>query len=204
VRRTSMALVLLTMLVAACGSGGATTTVQSSSTPPSGTQTLATQTATQAAASSTGAAASTTSSAASSAASGPTACSLITQAEASAALGDTVAPGVAPVAGENTCVFSGPVLKLTSVQIAIIGAAEFTPDQQSVPSSFTVTPATGIGDAAYYKKLFLPNAGGEFLMELSVKKGPVMFTITILDHSAADAPLMAGEKTLALAALGRI
>jgi hypothetical protein len=41
-------------------------------------------------------------------------------------------------------------------------------------------------------------------MELSVKKGPVMFTVTILDHSAADAPLMAGEKTLALAALGRI
>ena len=199
-RRTSIVLVLMTMLMAACGGAGATTTVQSSSTPPSGTQTLATQTATQAAASSAGASAS----ASSSAASGPTACSLITQAEASAALGDTVSPGVAPVAGENTCVFSGPVLKLNSVQIAIISAAEFTPDQQSVPSSFTVTPATGIGDAAYYKKLFLPNTGGEFLMELSVKKGAVMFTITILDHGAADAPLMAGEKTLALAALGRM
>jgi hypothetical protein len=139
-----------------------------------------------------------------SALSGPAACSLLTADEATAALGDPVSAGVAPVAGQNTCVFSGPVLKLNSVQIAMIAAAEFTPTQQSVPSSFTVTPASGIGDAAYYKKLFLPNTGGESLMELSVQKGQVTFTITVLDHAKDDAFLMAAEKTLALAALTRI
>jgi hypothetical protein len=200
VRRTSIVLLFMTALMAACGGGGTVATLQFSATPVAGTQTLATQTPTQAAASATGAAGSPSGSAASA----PVACSLLTVAEASAALGDTVSPGVAPVAGENTCVFSGPVLKLTSVQIAIISAAEFTPTQASVPSSFTVTPVSGIGDAAYYKQLFLPNTGGEFLMELSVQKGQTMFTITVLDHSATDTTLMAAEKTLALAAVGRI
>ena len=200
-RRTWIGLALAMGLVAACGGSAATGSLQASGTPAGGTQAVATQTAaTQTATGATTATGSPTGSAAS----GPIACSLLTADEATAALGDPVAPGVAPVAGQNTCVFSGPVLKLNSVQIAIIDPAEFTPTQASVPSSFTVTQATGIGDAAYYKKLFLPNSGGESLMELSVKKGQVEFTITVLDHSKADDFLMAAEKTLALAAVGRI
>lgn len=195
-RKTWIVLAFALGLVAACGGSGATGSPQASGTPTGGTQSATTQPSTGA----TGA----TGSPAGSASSGPIACSLITAAEAAIALGDPVSPGVAPVAGENTCVFSGPVLKLNSVQIAIIAPAEFTPTQQSVPSSFTVTPVTGIGDAAYYKKLFLPNTGGESLMELSVKKGQVQFTITVLDHAKDDAYLMAAEKTLALAAVGRI
>ena len=189
----------MTGLVAACGGSATIGSLQASRTPAGGTQTGASQ----AAASATGTTAA-SGSATGSAQSGPIACSLITTAEASAALGDTVAAGVAPVAGENTCVFSGPVFKLTSVQIAVIALAEFTPTQASVPSSFTVTQAPGIGDAAYYKKLFLPNTGGESLMELSVLKGQTAFTITVLDHAATDSTLMAAEKTLALAAVGRI
>jgi hypothetical protein len=191
VRRTWIGLALVMGLVAACGGSAATGSLQAG-----GTQAGATQTAT--------AATTATGGPTGSAASGPIACSLLTADEAAAALGDPIAPGVAPVAGQNTCVFSGPVLKLNSVQIAIIDPAEFTPTQVSVPSSFTVTQATGIGDAAYYKKLFLPNSGGESLMELSVKKGQVEFTITVLDHAKTDDFLMAAEKTLALAAVGRI
>jgi hypothetical protein len=203
VRKNWLVLALVAGLVAACGGSAATGSLQASGTPAAGTQTGASQ----AAASATGttaASGSATGSATGSAQSGPIACSLITTAEASAALGDTVAAGVAPVAGENTCVFSGPVFKLTSVQIAVIALAEFTPTQASVPSSFTVTQAPGIGDAAYYKKLFLPNTGGESLMEISVLKGQTAFTITVLDHAATDSTLMAAEKTLALAAVGRI
>jgi hypothetical protein len=193
-------------LVAACGGSAATGSLQASGTPAGGTPAGGTPAGgTQAGAPQTATAATTaTGGPTGSAASGPVACSLLTADEAAAALGDPVAPGVAPVAGQNTCVFSGPVLKLNSVQIAIIDPAEFTPTQASVPSSFTVTQATGIGDAAYYKKLFLPNTGGESLMELSVKKGQVEFTITVLDHAKADDFLMAAEKTLALAAVGRI
>jgi hypothetical protein len=201
VRKTWIVLAFALGLVAACGGSAATGTLQANGTPAGGTPTGGTQSATTQTAT---AAAGATGSPTGGASSGPIACSLITAAEAAVALGDPVSPGVAPVAGENTCVFSGPVLKLNSVQIAIIAPAEFTPTQQSVPSSFTVTPVTGIGDAAYYKKLFLPNTGGESLMELSVQKGQVTFTITVLDHAKDDAYLMAAEKTLALAAVGRI
>jgi hypothetical protein len=195
-RRTWIGLAFALGLVAACGGSAATGTLQANGTPAGGTQSPTTQ----AAASASGATGSPTGGAPS----GPIACSLLTAEEAAIALGDPVSPGVAPVAGQNTCVFSGPVLKLNSVQIAVIAPEEFTPTQQSVPSSFTVTPVTGIGDAAYYKKLFLPNTGGESLMELSVQKGQVTFTITVLDHAKDDAYLMAAEKTLALAAVGRI
>jgi hypothetical protein len=200
VRKTWIVLAFALGLVAACGGSAATGTLQANGTPTGGTPTGTQSATTQPSTGATGA----TGSAAGSALSGPIACSLITAAEAAAALGDPVSPGVAPVAGQNTCVFSGPVLKLNSVQIAMIDEAEFTPTQQSVPSSFTVTPVTGIGDAAYYKKLFLPNTNGESLMELSVQKGQVTFTITVLDHAKDDAYLMAAEKTLALAAVGRI
>ena len=199
-RRSWIGLTLAMGLVTACGGTAATASLQASGTPLGATQTATAQSG--ATATPTGAVTAGTPGA--SALSGPAACSLLTADEATAALGDPVSAGVAPVAGQNTCVFSGPVLKLNSVQIAMIAAAEFTPTQQSVPSSFTVTAATGIGDAAYYKKLFLPNTGGESLMELSVQKGQVTFTITVLDHAKDDAFLMAAEKTLALAALTRI
>jgi hypothetical protein len=183
--------VLAAGMVAACGSSAATTG------PQAGVTTAATVAASQAAA------AGTPGTPTGGAPSSPVACSLLTAAEATAALGRPVSAGVAPVPGENTCVFSGPVMDLTSVQIAVIDPAEFTPAQVSVPSSFTVTPAPGVGDAAYFKKLWLPNTGGESLIELSVQKGQVFFTVTIVDHSASDVRLMEAEKTLALAAAGR-
>ena len=40
-------------------------------------------------------------------------------------------------------------------------------------------------------------------MELRVRKGQTTFTITVLDHARADF-LRTAEKTLALAAVGRI
>jgi hypothetical protein len=204
-RRVTLLLVLVSAFGGACGGSGTTGVpggalgtvpgITSTSTSPAGAPdaTAATPSAAASAATSAGGAPDS-----------PVACSLITQAEAAAALGYAVAAGTAPVAGQNTCVFSGPVMKLNSVQVAVVAPEEFTPDRASVAGSFTITPTAGVGDVAYYEKIFLPNTGGESSIQLSVKKGATIFVINVLDHARGDAFLMAAEKTLALAAVTRV
>jgi hypothetical protein len=205
-RKTLAMIAVVAGLVAACSGSGATGSLQPGGTPAGAPQAAGTPAgatpagATQAATGATGA----TGSPVGGAPSSPTACSLITQAEAAAALGYPVAAGTAPVPGENTCDFSGPIDKLNFVEVGVVDPAEFLPTRASVPGSFTVTPASGIGDEAYYQKDFLPNTGGETSIELSVRKGQIVFVINVLDHAQTDGPLMAAEKTLALAAVGRI
>jgi hypothetical protein len=200
-RKTLAMIAVVAGLVAACSGSGATGSLQPGGTPAGAPQAARTPAGgTQVATGATGA----TGGPAGGAPSSPIACSLITQAEAAAALGYPVAAGTAPVPGENTCVFSGPIDKLNFVEVGVVDPVEFLPTRASVPGSFTVTPASGIGDAAYYQKDFLPNTGGEVSIELSVRKGQIVFVINVLDHAQADGPLMAAEKTLALAAVGRI
>jgi hypothetical protein len=196
VRKTWIGFVLTAGLVAACGGSAAT-----AGTPAAATQAGATQAAaTQAAAGTTATA---TAAAPAGAPSTPVACSLITTAAAQTALGEPVADGTNPGIGENTCIFSGkPTYGIDFVQLTIIAADEFLPDQQSVPDSFTVTPTSGVGDQAYYKKVFLPNTGGESNIELDVRKGQTMFRVSIVHPMAPDGPIIAAEKTLALAAVG--
>ena len=71
-------------------------------------------------------------------------------------------------------------------------------------SPLTNTPASGIGDAAYYQKVELPNTGGESNISLAVKKGQTTFRVSIVHPMAPDGPLMAAEKTLAFAAVALI
>jgi hypothetical protein len=208
-RRVTLLLVLVAAFGGACGGSGATGVpggalgtvpgIGATSTAPA----IAPGTTAATLPSAATATAAATATSADGAPGSPVACSLITQAEAAAALGYPVAAGVAPVAGENTCVFSGPVMKLNSVQVAVVAPAEFLPDRASVAGSFTITPTSGIGDVAYYEKIFLPNTGGESSIQLSVKKGATIFVINVLDHARGDAFLMAAEKTLALAAATR-
>lgn len=191
-RRSWIALALLTGLVAACTTSGNAGSSQADATVVGATQVAAGATATS-------------TSPAGGAPSTPVACTLITADEVRAALGEPVSPSTNSGAGENTCVFSGQSsYGINFVEITVINPAEFTPTQQSVPGSFTVTPVTSIGDAAYYKKTILPNTGGESIIDLAVRKGQTTFTVAIVNHSSPDSPLMTGEKTLALAALGRI
>src|SRR5450759_580225 len=91
VRKTWIVLAFALGLVAACGGSAATGTLQANGTPTGGTPTGTQSATTQPSTGATGA----TGSAAGSALSGPIACSLITAAEAAAALGDPVSPGVA-------------------------------------------------------------------------------------------------------------
>jgi hypothetical protein len=188
--------VLVAGLVAGCVDP-ATTSRATAAATPGVTQAAATQAvATQAAG------ASATTAASAGAPSTPVACTLITTAAAQAALGEPVADRTNPGIGENTCIFSGkPTYGIDFVQLTIIAADEFLPNQQSVPGSFTVTPTTGVGDQAYYKKMLLPNTGGESLIELDVKKGQTMFRVSVVHPMSPDAPILAAEKTLALAAV---
>ena len=135
----------------------------------------------------------------------PVACSLLTASEAAAALGVPVnpaAPAVDPT--ENVCSFGGHALAdmLKFVEIEVVNPVEFTPTRASVPDVFEITPASGVGEAAYYQKVFLPNNSGT-RMSLSVRKGQTVIRIDIVLEGASDAQLKAAEKTLAAAALGR-
>ena len=203
-RRVTLLLVLVAAFGGACGGSGATGVPGGAlGTVPGIAATSTAASVAPGASTALPPAASVAATAAGGAPDSPVACSLITQAEAASALGYAVAAGTAPVAGENTCVFSGPVMKLNSVQVAVVAPAEFTPDRASVAGSFTITPTSGVGDVAYYEKIFLPNTGGESSIQLSVKKGSTILVINVLDHARGDAFLMAAEKTLALAAATR-
>jgi hypothetical protein len=128
------------------------------------------------------------------------ACSLLTAADAQAALGEPVDPGVPPEAGAHSCIFAGhPAvgLDLNSVEISLTDVAAFDPSKKSI-AGLTITPVSGIGDAAYYVSM---GAGYEVL---NVRKGQVTFTVSVLLKGASDAQLQAAEQTLAAAALGRI
>jgi hypothetical protein len=198
VRKTWIVLALVTGLVAACSGSAASGSLQASGTPTSGTPAGGTQaaaTATGTAGNSTGGAPKT-----------PVACSLLTANEAATALGVPVNPGAGSVdPAENVCTFGGHTLAdmINFVEISVIDPVEFTPTRASVPSVFDISPATGIGDASYYQKDYLPNASGT-RMSLSVRKGQTAFRIDMVLYGATDNRLMAAEKTLALGAVGRI
>jgi hypothetical protein len=112
------------------------------------------------------------------------------------------APAVDP--SENVCSFGGHALAdmVKFVEIEVINPVEFTPTRASVPGVFEITAASGVGDSAYYQKDYLPNNSGT-RMSLSVQKGPTVIRIDIVLPGASDAQLMAAEKTLAVAAVGR-
>ena len=167
-------------LVAACGSSAAT--------PAAGTQAGATQaTGTQA----------TTNAPTGGAPKTLDACSLITADEAAAALGEPVDPGTVPEPGADSCLFSAHALSVNGVEISLTGLGSFDPTKKSIPG-LTITPVSGVGDAAYYVSL---GAGYEVL---NVRKGSTTFSVSVLRHGASDSQLQAAEKTLALAILGRI
>ena len=195
-RRTLIVLAFVAGLVAACSGSAATGGLPAGGSQASQAQVApgATGSAGTAAASPGGAPMS------------PVACSLLTSDEAAAALGVPVNPGEGPVdPTENVCTFGGTALAdmIKFVEIAVIGPAEFTPARTTIPSVYEKSQATGLGDAAYYVKSYLPNNSGTS-MELFVGKGQTDIRIDIVDPGASDSQLMAGEKTLALAALGRM
>ena len=184
-RRTLIGLTLVAGLVAACGGSTATAVPQADGSPAgvttqdATTQAPAVATPTQAAAVALDA------------------CSLITAAEVAAVLGQPVASGVVPEPGASSCIFVDSAKATNSVEISITRVADFNPNQKSI-TGLTITPVSGVGDAAYYV-----NLGGGY-DSLKVRKGQTTFSVSVLLKGASDSQLEAAEKTLAVAAAGRI
>ena len=192
-RRMWIGLALVMGLVAACG-GSAASTLQANGTPAGGTQAGGTQAGTtQPSTGATGATGTPTSGAPKTL----DACSLITADEAAAALGKAVDPGTVPEPGASSCLFSSAVLSTDGVEISLTGLDTFDPNKKSIPG-LTITPVSGVGDAAYTVSL------GAGSLVLEVRKGQTTFSTSVLLKSASESELLAAEKTLALLILGRI
>jgi hypothetical protein len=200
-RRTLIMLAFVAGLVAACSGAAATGGLpaggtQAATPPPVATQAVATQAP-----------------ASSAVASGnpaggdpltPVACTLTTAPEAKTALGEDVAAGKNPGLGENVCIFSGqPSYGINFVEIRVVDPAEFLPGRAPVAGVFDRIPVSGVGDTAYYQKDYLPNNSGTN-MTLWFKKGQTVIAVYVVHPNTADGQLEAAEKTLALAAIGRM
>lgn len=197
-RRTLTALAFVAALVAACSGSAATGGLPAGGTQAAGTQAAGTQVAAGSPVATVATAGGVPMT--------PTACSLLTADEATAALGAVVNPGAGSVdPKENACTFGGKALAdmINFVEIAVVDPAEFTPTRAPIPSVYERSDASGMGDQAYYVKSYLPNNSG-ISMTLYVRKGQTIIRIDVVHQGASDSQLMAAEKTLALAAVGRM
>ena len=126
------------------------------------------------------------------------ACSLLTQAQVSAALGVNVGPSQHLV-GPKMCVWpspghSGPKSKRASLELKDPRAFAYA--KMPVGHGITKTPVSGVGDDAV--------SGGRPGLSpiLTVKKGDVVFVVTVDGFPPDDAA--AKEKTLALEVLAKL
>lgn len=128
-------------------------------------------------------------------------CSVVTQAEAASALGESVTPGVlgkATVEGGLACVFYGPsaptprdpnVAQADSVRVVVVYGPDALKWYQNYKSKVRAQPVTGYGDQAYY----------DSYASLSVLKGSYYLRVAVAPAGAA--PSLAAEKQLAAAIL---
>lgn len=128
-------------------------------------------------------------------------CSVVTQAEAATALGQSVTPGVlgkATVEGGLACVFYGPsaptprnpnVAQADSVRVVVVYGPDALTWYQNYKSKVSSQPVTGYGDKAYY----------DGYASLSVLKGSYYLRVAVAPAGAP--PSLAAEKQLAAAIL---
>ena len=136
------------------------------------------------------------------AASGTTvdACSLLTQAQVSAALGESVSAGVPSGANAPSCTWQdanggGATLDYPTSpdQVGQIAAGE------SGNSAIVLVPVSGLGDAAYY------TTNGTIQADLAVRKGGQAFDISVSEVPPfTQAQAEAAEKALAQDVLTRL
>ena len=180
------------MLFAACSS--------SPSVSPSSSTAPATSPSTASSASSTTVAPTTTTSATTA---NFNSCSVVTQAQAASALGQSVTPGVlgnATVEGGLACVFYGPsaptpttpnVAQTDSVRVVVVKGSDAVTWYNNYKSSPEVRaqPVTGYGDQAFY----------DGYASLSVLKGDSYLRVAVAPAGAA--PSLSAEEQLATAIL---
>ena len=180
-------------VVAACGSapqqGAAGTTTTTSSTIAPSTTAVSTSTTPASTSTSVG-----TGSAFDS-------CSVVTQSEASAALGEQVTAGIlgsATVEGGLACVFYGPsaplphdpaVAQADSVRVVVVKGANARAWYEDYKSRVHAQPVAGYGDEAYY----------DGYASLSILKGDSYLRLAVAP--ANSAPSLSAEERLAAAVL---
>ena len=104
---------------------------------------------------------------------GPNPCSLLTLADATAAMGSPVVN--APHLGTGVCQYQSPTQAGDSVTLEVINGGRDQFDAARAGASSTV-PLTGIGDSAF---VFVSVAG---FAQVSVIKGPLYFTVTVMNQ----------------------
>jgi hypothetical protein len=128
-------------------------------------------------------------------------CSVVTQAQASSAIGEQVTAGVlgnATVEGGLACVFYGPSAptprdpnkaQSDSVRVAVVKGPDASKWFSDYKSKVRAQPVSGVGDQAYY----------DGYASLSVMKGAYYVRIAVAPASAP--PSLKDEETLAKAIL---
>jgi len=131
-------------------------------------------------------------------------CSVVTQPEASSAIGTSVTTGVlgnATVEGGLACVFYGPsaptpatpnVAQPDSVRVVVVKGSDATSWYNDYKSKVPAQPVSGYGDQAFY----------DGAASLSVLKGDSYLRIAV--SPAGAAPSLSAEKQLASAVLAKL
>jgi hypothetical protein len=128
-------------------------------------------------------------------------CSVVTQADASSALGQSVSPGAlgnATVEGGKACVFYGPsapsphdpnVPQTDTVRVVIVKGPRAAAYYRDYKSKVSPRPISGYGDHAFY----------DGFASLSVLKGDVYLRVAVVPAGAP--PSLTDEEKLATAVL---
>jgi hypothetical protein len=129
------------------------------------------------------------------------ACTLLTQAEVSAALGSAVKPGepILPT-DHKVCTWNATASGVGFVTMSLQSAQSFDRARQQAPAlagAVNVTSVAGLGEGAMYVGVG-DNVG------LVVKKAGVSFKVAVYKHGASLDEKRAAEKTLAAKAVGRL
>ena len=127
------------------------------------------------------------------------ACSLLTQAQVSSALGVSVDAGKGPV--PKLCQWTQPGnvgANLLEVDLTLIPVEGFT--AAKTPNEKTsVAPVSGLGDDAYY----FATTAGKF-MTIRVLKGSIAFSVSVRGGKPSVEQIKAIEKTLAEEAVAKL
>lgn len=126
-------------------------------------------------------------------------CSLLTQAEVSAALGEAVDGGALSDSDPHECIWTATESLTTALIGTNIALSSFQHDEDTGSSNgISVTKVSGVGDDAYY-------LGAAALQTLYFRNGDRVFSTHVSASltQAADA-VEAAEKQLAIDALARI
>ena len=131
-------------------------------------------------------------------------CSVVTQAEAASAIGESLTPGVignATVEGGLACVFYGPsaltphtpnVAQADTVRVVVVKGSDALTWYNDYKSKVSPQPITGYGDQAYY----------DGYASLSVLKGDYYLRIAVAPAGAP--PSLSDEEQLATAILPKL